>query len=146
MNGLMIAGLIVSCAAFIVNLIYCIKNGVQYYADPIYGYLQYGLMFFVTVALFVIIVSILISSYYEVTDKYFITCFGLIKSKYAIADVEEITLDRNTNKLSVTFANSTFIVIVVKEEWYNDFVSAIIAVNPKIEYSIISEDKDQKKK
>jgi hypothetical protein len=58
--------------------------------------------------------------------------------------VELICLDRSTNKLSVTFADNSYIVIVVNETWYNDFVEAIIAANPKIEYSIIS--KENKKK
>lgn len=146
---LIIAGLALSAAGFGINLFVCIDSGISSAADPVYPIIQYTLMFAVTIALFVILVSILISSYYAVDETKFITSFGFIKSKYLIKDIETVELDRNTNKLSVYFANDTFVVIVVKEEWYAQFVQAILDVNPKIEYSIKSKentpDKDQDK-
>ena len=105
-------------------------------------------MFFVTVVLFAILLSLLICSYYAVDKEHIKTKFGFITSKYEIKDVDVITLDRNTNKLTVTFKNESFIVIVVKEQWYDDFVQAILDAKPAIEYSIISKtgkngDKDE---
>lgn len=147
---LIIAGIALSVVGFGLNLFVCIKNGISSAADPVYPIIQYTLMFAVTVALFAILLSILISSYYLVDKEQIVTSFGFIKSKYKIKDIETIELDRNTNKLSVYFSDDTFVVIVVKEEWYSQFVQAILDISPKIEYSIKSkentpDDKENKK-
>ncbi len=68
------------------------------------------------------------------------TCFGIIKTKYDIEKIESVLLDRNTKKLSVFFSESHFIVIVVKEEWYEDFVAELLKVKPDIEFSINSKE------
>lgn len=137
---LIIAGIALSVVGFGLNLFVCIKNGISSAVDPVYPIIQYTLMFAVTIALFAILLSILISSYYLVDKEQIVTSFGFIKSKYKIKDIETIELDRNTNKLSVYFSNDTFVVIVVKEEWYSQFVQAILDINPKIEYSIKSKE------
>lgn len=145
-KALIFAGMALCLVGFGVNLYLNIANGISTAANPVYPILQYVLMYFVTVLLFVLLVSFLISSYYAVDEKHFVTCFGFIKSKYNIKNVEIITLDRATNKLSVTFSDNSFIIIVVKEQWYNEFVEAILAVNPKIEYEIKSKKADNKDK
>ena len=131
-------GIALSVAAFAVNLVLCILNGVSSAANPMYPILQYALMFFATVLLFAILVSVLFNSAYVIDGKKFKTQFGFIVSKYPIEDIETVTLDRKTDKLAVTFANGNFIVIVVKQDWYDDFISALLEANPKIEYSINS--------
>ena len=40
----------------------------------------------------------------------------------------------------VGYLDKSFIVIVVKDEWYEDFTDEILKVNPKIEFSIKSKD------
>ena len=57
-----------------------------------------------------------------------------------------LLLDRTTNKLSVYFDENTFIVISVREEWYEKFVSELLRVNPHIEYSILSKENDSDEK
>ena len=131
-------GIALSVAGFAVNLVMCIMNGVSSAADPMYPILQYALMFFATVLLFAILVSVLLNSAYVIDGKKFKTQFGFIVSKYSIEDIETVTLDRKTNKLAVTFANGNYIVIVVKQDWYDDFITALLEANPKIEYTINS--------
>ena len=89
----------------------------------------------------------LFSSYYSIDGKTLKSSFGIIKSKYDIGTIETVTLDRTTDKLTVSFNNGSFIVIVVKEEWYDDFIDAICKANDKIEYSIKSKENniDEKK-
>lgn len=131
-------GVALSVAGFIANLVMCITNGVSSAANPLYPVLQYSLMFFATVLLFAILVSVIARSAYVIDGKKFKTQFGFIISKYNIEDIDTVTLDRKTNKLAVTFENGNYIVIVVKQDWYNDFIDAMLKANPKIEYSIIS--------
>jgi hypothetical protein len=145
MKGLIYAGLAVCVIGFGINLYLTIAQGISQAADPAYPIIQYTLMFFVTVGLFALLVSILINSSYSVDEKNFVTCFGFIKSKYPVDQIDVITLDRATNKLTVTFINGEYIVIVVKQEWYNEFIEALLAANHKIEYSIISKENNEKK-
>lgn len=139
-------GIALSAAAFALNTYFVIVNGIKTAANPVYPILQYSLMYFVSVLLSVILISLLLSTYYSVDDKYLKTSFGVIKSKYPVGDIESIVLDRTTNKLSVYFKDDNFIVIVVKEDWYEDFTDALLKANPKIEFSIKSKDADPKDK
>ena len=149
MKVLICLGIAISVAGFAVNLAMCITRGVSSAVDPVYPLLQYSLIFFVTAALFAILVSVLISSAYVIDGKKFKTQFGFIVSKYDVETIEEIVLDRKTNKLCVNFTNGNYIIIVVRQDWYDDFIEALLAANPKIEYSINSlenksDDKDKK--
>ncbi|MDE6585096.1 MAG: hypothetical protein K2K80_00240, partial [Clostridia bacterium] len=104
-------------------------------------------MYAVSIMLFVILLSLRLSSYYAVDGKTFKTSFGIIKSKYDIEKIENIVLDRETNKLSVYFDENNFIVISVREDWYEDFIDSLLAVNRKIAYTIKSkENKDNEEK
>lgn len=141
-TALIYVGLALSAAGFAVNLYYCIANGIKQATDPVYPILQYAIMFFVTVALFALLISVLLSSCYIIDGKYFKTKFGFIVSKYDVQTIDSIVDDKKTGKLTVTFESGQYIVIVVRQEWYNDFIEALLAVNRSIEYSIISLDKD----
>lgn len=133
-----------------INIFLIITGDVKSAANPVYPIIQYTLMFLIPAVLLIILVSLLISSYYSIEDKYFKTSFGIIKSKYEISDIETVILDRTTNKLNVYFKNNSFIVVVVKDEWYNDFIDALCKANRNISFSIKSKensgDKDDKKK
>lgn len=141
-------GILLAAVAFGVNTYFVFADGIKTAANPVYPVLQYTLMYFVCVLLFVILISLLVSSYYAVDGDKLKTSFGIIKSKYDIKKIETIVLDRTTNKLSVYFEGNAYIVIVVKPEWYEEFTDAILKVNPKIEFSIKSKEnkKDDEQK
>lgn len=140
LKALMILGLVLCAVGFGVNLYYCIAYGVRNAADPVYPVMQYVLMFFVTIVLFTLLLSIMVRSAYVIDGKTFKTRFGFIVSKYDVEKIDNITLDRKTNKLTVTFTSGEFMVIVVKQEWYEEFITELLLANPKIEYTINSLD------
>lgn len=143
----MLAGMALCVIGFAVNLYYCVTNGVKHAADPVYPIMQYVLMFFVTVVLFALLLSIMLRSAYVIDGKTFKTRFGFITSRYDVEKIDGITLDRKTSKLTVSFSSGEFIVIVVKQEWYDEFINALLEVNPKIEYTVNSlENNDSDKK
>lgn len=125
-----------------INIFLIVTGDVKSAANPVYPIIQYTLMFLIPLALLVILASLLISSHYSIDDKYFKTSFGIIKSKYEIAGIEAVILDRTTDKLSVYFKNNSFIVVVVKEEWYNEFIDALCKANRSISFSIKSKEND----
>lgn len=132
-------GIALAVIAFGVNTFFVFRDGLGV-DNPVYPILRYVLMYFVSVLLFVVLTSLLLSSYYVVDGKTLKTSFGIIKSKYDIEKIESVVLDRTTGKLSVFFTDNNYIVIAVKEEWYEDFTDALLAANPKIEFSIKSKE------
>lgn len=133
-------GLALSVAAFGFTLYNVLSGSYKNSVNIIYPIIGYVAMFFVSTLLAVILISLLISSYYAVGNKILKTSFGIIKSKFDTDNMESIVLDRTTNKLAVHFKDSSFIMIVVKSEWYEDFVTEILKCNPNMEYSIISKE------
>ena len=125
-----------------INLFTVITSDISESANLIYPIIQYTLMFLIPVVLLVLLISLLLSSYYSIDEKTLKTSFGIIKSKYDIKEIQTVILDRTTNKLSVYLKNSTFFVIVVKEEWYEDFIDTLCKANPQIEYTIRSKEND----
>ena len=133
-------GLALSVAAVAADTYLVIAEGIKSAANPVYPIIQYTLMYVVGILLFIILLSLLLSSYYAIDGTTFKTSFGIIKSKYEVNKIQSIILDRTTGKLSVYFDENTFIVIVVKEEWFEDFIDELLKANPKIEYSVKSKE------
>jgi hypothetical protein len=85
----------------------------------------------------VLTISILAKSQYVVTDKEYIMQFGFIKSAYKIKDVTKVVYDTDTKKLTV-FSGEEFSVFPLCESWQEEFVQALRAVKPNIDYSFTS--------
>lgn len=131
-------GIALAVAAFGVTLYNVIKGDFLQSNNKVYPLIGYSVMFIVAALLLVILISLILSSYYAVGEGTLKTSFGIIKSKFKIENITSVMLDRETNKLTVHFADETFILIVVKPEWYDDFISELLKNNPKIEYTINS--------
>jgi hypothetical protein len=63
--------------------------------------------------------------------------FGLIKSTYKIKDVTKVVYDTDTKKLTV-FNGEEYSVFPLCESWQEEFVQALRAVKPNIDYSFTS--------
>ncbi len=115
-----------------------------------YDWIKYLLLYFVSILLAIIVLAMLIKSQYIVSEKTLTIQFGIIRSRYEIKNIYSVRLFRGSNKLSVYFDDykTKYMVIVVKDKWYTDFVQALIKRNEKIEFDFITpeEEKDQKKK
>lgn len=106
-------------------------------------FLKYPFLIAVCVFCIAIIVALLIKSQYVVTDEEFITQFGFIKTKYVIKNITAIEHDRDVNKMNVKFGED-YCVLSCNAEWADDFVRALLKVNPDIDYSYtLTENKPQ---
>lgn len=143
---LIYVGLVLCVAGFAVNVYLVATADIATAQNKFYPILQYTLMFFVSTFLFIVLISLLLSSYYAIDGKYFKTSFGIIKSKFAISEISTIILDRTTEKLTVFFGENKFIVVNVREEWKNDFIDEICKANRSIEFTIRSKDSTDDKK
>ena len=113
-------------------------------------WIKYLLLYFVSILLAVLLTAMLIRSRYMITEKHLITQFGVIFSKYEIKKIRSVCLIGGTKKLNVYFDDfkNRFITIVVKEEWYDDFIETLTSINERIEFDFTSPEKkdDTKKK
>lgn len=130
-------GLALAVAAFGVTVYNVIKDDILL-TNNVYAIIGHSIMLLISVLLFVILISLIISSYYSVGNNILKTSFGIIKSKFHLENIKRIVLDRQTNKLAVHFVDESFIMIVVKPEWHDEFISELLKNNPKIEYTINS--------
>lgn len=113
--------------------------------DSVYGWLQYLILFGVSLFFGVLIVSMLVRSQYVITEKFLITQFGIIRQKYEIKNVCSLHLYKGINKLAVYFDEycSKYIVIVVKDVWYDDFIRTLLSIKPGIGFSFSTPEEEE---
>ena len=111
----------------------------------VYSWIKFILLFLVSLLLSVLIIAMLVKSQYVITEKNLIMQFGLIRSRYEIKKIRSVKLFRGSDKLTVYFDDykTNFMVIVVKNTWYDEFVRALIARNEKIEFDYITVEEEQ---
>lgn len=117
--------------------------------DSIYGWIQYLILFFVSVFLAVLIIAMLIRSQYLITGTQLILQFGFIKQKYEIKSIYSIHLFNGMHKLAVYFDDfkTKYAIIVIKDSWYDDFTQTLIERKPSIGFSYSTpEEEDEAKK
>ena len=96
--------------------------------------LQHPFLIAVCIFCMVIVLSLLIKSQYIIDETNFTTQFGIIKSKLPIKTINSIEEDREKEKLTV-YCGESFTVIAIKKEWNDEFIRALLAVNPDIDYA-----------
>lgn len=146
---LFIAGLLLSIAGFGITL-WRFLNFLKDDPSSVYTWIQYILLFFVSVFLAVLIASILIRSQYLITGTDLVLQFGFVRQKYALKTIYSVHLFKGLNKLAVYFDDfkTQYAVIVIKEEWYDDFIKTLTERRPGIGFSFSTpeEENDLKKK
>lgn len=133
---LFIVGLLL-CAVGIGLSVWRFRSFLAEEEKTVYGWLQYIILFLMSFLFILLVLSMLVRSRYEITDKYLIMQFGIIRSKYEIKKIYSVHLFRGSNKLAVYFDDyhSDYTVIVVNPAWYEDFVRALIDKKPSIAFS-----------
>ena len=103
-----------------------------------------------SIALAVIIVAMLVRSEYVLTDKKLTLVFGLIRFGYELEKIRSVHLFKGANKLAVYFDDekTRYMVIVIKDAYYDDFVRELIERNERIgfSFSTAEEENEFKKK
>ena len=93
----------------------------------------------------VVVVAMLAKSQYIITKDNLIVQFGIIKSKFPVANFTSALLDTDSKKLTV-YMGEEFFVVTTNPEWNNDFVQALREVKPEIEFSFTLTDGKPDKK
>ncbi len=98
--------------------------------------------FLIAICLFCIalVMAILIKSQYVVNDTHYIVQYGFIKSKFAIKDITSLELNTTTKKLTI-FVGEQYSVLTLNEKWQDEFIAAVRAVKPEIDFTFTLADK-----
>ena len=142
--ALICAGIALCFITIGINIYSVATSDISEAAKIVYPIIQYTLLFLIPAVMLVLLISLLLSSHYSLDENTLKTSFGIIKSKYNIKDIQTILLDRTTDKLFVYFKGNSFLVIVVKDELYEDFIDTLCKLNGQIEYTIRSKTESDK--
>lgn len=132
------------CAACVALTTWQFVGFVQGDISSVYDWLKFLLLYFVGIFLAILIVAMLIKSQYIVTDKELIVQFGIVKSKYEIKKIFSARIFKKSNKLTIYFDDfkTKYMIIVVREEWYDEFVKALGERNEKIEFDYVTAEEE----
>lgn len=89
------------------------------------------------------VASILARSRYIVTDEYFITQFGFIRSKFSIKEITSVELDSDTKKLTVYMGETQFFVLSADVRQNDALVTALREKNSDIEFTFTLAEKNE---
>lgn len=111
----------------------------------VWEWMKYIIMYVVCALLFVLVLAMLIKSQYVVTEKELILQFGLIRSRYELKKIFSVRLFKGSNRLTVYFDDfkTNYMVVVVKESWYDAFVRALQERNERIEFDFTTAEEEE---
>lgn len=140
-------GLMLCAAGFALTLwrfLRFLKEG-AFGSGAAYGWIQYILLFFVSIFLAALIIAMLISSCYIITEKHLVVRFGFIRQKFAISGIYSVHLFKGMNKLAVYFDDfqTKYTVIVIKDQRYEEFVKALLEQKPTIGFSFSTPEEEE---
>ena len=129
---LFIAGMCLSVLAVTLNVIRLVKELKSDIAITFYGYFAYGMIFVLAAAFIALATAALISSYYRIGDDAVILRWGFISNKIKFAEILKITCVPDKKRLELSLKDDTFFAIVIKDVWFDDFVTELKEKHPHI--------------
>lgn len=117
------------------NLIYFINSSV----DKI---TSYSLIVLAIGALFVIALGVVFFGRYTVKNGVFCMHLGFFATKYSTDEITEIVHFKKSDKLVVYFSDQKYMVVMIANENYDNFVLALRNQNPKIAYNSMIDGED----
>ncbi len=128
---LLILILLLSVGGLVLNIF----NLVEFYSfKKTINVISYAIIILITFVLTVFVLSIIFYGNYVIKGENLCVYFGFFKTKYKIEDIVCISLFKKSNKLVVYFKEQTYTVIVIDQNFYDDFVLAIRKINQQIIY------------
>lgn len=127
-------GIVLAIACITLNVSKIIKNIQDNVNIGLYNNLSIAIAIILSLFLIVIVISAFISSYYKITDRAVVLRWGVISNTIKIEEIKEIKLLTDSKKLELVFEDESFFVIVVNDEWKQEFIDEFKQKHPKILY------------
>jgi hypothetical protein len=128
--------LILTLVISLISLALNVYNLVIYFSIGGIKIISYAIICLATTVIATFILSVLFYSKYKLCNKYLVCNLGFYKTKVKISKISEIINFSAQNKLIIYFNESDYSVIVIAKENYENFISTILKINPRIVFSI----------
>jgi len=138
---LMIVGLLLSIGCIVLNLVRYISR-IDEGTISTYDWISLAIILIISIVFIVIVTSMLISTKYTITDKEIVLSYGIIKNPIKISEIKEIKLHVKNKRLELIFDDESYFNIIIKEEWFEDFVNELKLKSSNIIFSQESENND----
>ena len=112
------------------------ENGSVNIATSIFNYV----ILLINVLILAFSLSVLLCARYEIHNEFVLCRFGIVKTKYKMAEIVSFTHFKKTDTLVMYFSSQEFTVIVISPEKFNDFVKSVRQINSLISFE--DEEKD----
>lgn len=122
-----------------------IVNGIILFkTNSLYNRVTAIIMLLVAIALVTLILSVALSSSYQLKEDKLVMKLGILSNKISYAKIKKIVLYKKEDKLSIYYDEKTkknaFMVVLIKAEDYDDFTTSLRDKNSKILYEISSDE------
>lgn len=119
-------------ALSVAGLIWNVYNFISFVNSDTVKTVLYSVIILLVAFLVVLTISVAVYGMYVIKGDTLYSYFGLVRSKFDINDITEITHFKKSDKLVVYFSDAKYTVIVIDKTDYDDFVVALREVNRKI--------------
>ena len=111
-------------------------------------WIKFVLLYFVSGALTVLIVAMLLRSEYILTNRELTLLFGFVRTKYPLESILSVHLFKGANKLAVYFSDgrNKYMAIVIKDTLYETFAKDLISRNERIAFSFSTAEEEEELK
>jgi hypothetical protein len=141
---LLIALLVIAVCCIGLNVYRLVDNILKNNEINFYSWISYAVIILLSIIAIVLVISIFVKSYYEITEKAVILRWGLIKNEIDLKTVKQIKLSAVNHKLELIFEDESFFVILTNELWFEEFVDEIKQKRPQIVFVQDSVNTDKK--
>ena len=140
MIALAITVILLCLVGIVISVYRLIKfGGVDGFTDALKSPLLIAICLFCIVT----VIALLVKSQYIVDETHYTTQFGFIISRFPIKDITALVLDMDTKKLTV-YIGEQFSVLSLSPAWNDEFIAALRAVKPEIDFSFTLAETDGK--
>ncbi len=134
MIAFLYAGLVLALACLIINVIRLINAEDR----TSYNWASFISTILISIAFFVLALSMLINSYYKVDEKHLTLCWGFLKNQLEIKSISRMVLDSTNNKLFVYYNEDNFFVINAKTIDATDLITEVRKFNKNVSFEFTS--------
>ena len=105
--------------------------------------LPYAVICALSLFFFILTLSMLFISRYEIKNNALISKLGFLVSKINLDRITKIAKFLSENKLVIYYDREKFAVVFISPEKYDDFISALLKSNKDIEYVLVDENSEK---
>lgn len=136
-----IAGMLAGGACVVLNAVR-FKNLLQAAISTSSDYMSVIISMLIGAAAIVLLIAVLINSYYSIEKNDFVAKWGFFANKIALKDITRIAHFKLSDKLVIYYSADNYFVINAKKTDYEGVIDMLKAANPKIIYIENSESEE----